>query len=329
MNILKISFSVLFATLVYLFPVSENPFLKPSLQLLKSGSLSGSNVIFQSLDYGKTWQDISNGLPAQMEDPEFFTNNNKLFIHSKDEMYVRNSNTLSPAWEKDPALKFHGNVSICKSGIFAIAKDGKIFKRNIGKNTWSRVFKSLPIDENPRNLSELRSGVFMIAGDNGLFRSSDGGKIWKKVHKGSMGNIQETNGVLLATSQEGIIRSTDNGLSWKKAVSEGGVGIYLTRINDGFVGITYNSTLKSRRVRISKDDGKTWQAIDAGLPRHANIANVIQAGNFYYCGHPDGIFRSSDKGKHWELIHSTVDDKVFNLSVSGKVIYAIAKSGGC
>lgn len=329
MNILKVSFLVIFQILVFLFPVSENPFLKPMPQFLKSSDFGGSNVIFQSLDYGKTWQDISNGLPAHMEDPEFLTNSNKLYIHSKDEMYTRNSNSLSPAWEKDPALKIHGEISMCKSGMYAVAYNGKISKKNPGTNTWSPVFKNLPIDENPGNLTELKSGVFMIAGDNGLFRSSDGGKTWKKVHKGSMGNIQETNGVLLATSQEGIIRSTDNGVSWKKAVSEGGVGIYLARIKDGFVGITYNTTSKTRRVRTSKDDGKTWQAIDAGLPPHANIANVIQAGNYFYCGHPKGIYRSSDKGKHWELLHPTVDDKVFNLTVSGKVIYAIAKNEGC
>jgi photosystem II stability/assembly factor-like uncharacterized protein len=82
-------------------------------------------------------------------------------------------------------------------------------------------------------------------------------------------------------------------------------------------------------VRASYDGGKTWQAIDAGLPPSMKISSIIQMGDYFFCGHPNGIYRSRDKGKTWQLILPSIENKVFNLSVSGNVIYAIPSAGGC
>ena len=174
----------------------------------------------------------------------------------------------------------------------------------------------------------------------------------------------ESDGVLVATSQGGIIRSTDDGENWALVISEGGVGIDVERIEGGFAAITYSTVSKTRRIRTSYDGGKTWQAIDAGLQAHgfidpilppvnANLpaqgfsdstwhandttvppvpeykTSVIQLGENFFCGHTDGIYRSSDKGKTWKLLLPSIENKVFNLSVSGNVIYAIPRNGGC
>ena len=57
--------------------------------------------------------------------------------------------------------------------------------------------------------------------------------------------------------------------------------------------------------------------------------SITQVGENFFCAHPDGIFRSSDKGKTWKLLLPSVEGKVFNLFVSGNVIYAIPSKGGC
>ena len=141
--------------------------------------------------------------------------------------------------------------------------------------------------------------------------------------------LVESNGVLMATSQNGILRSTDDGEKWNCVLNEGGVGIAVERINGGFAAINYNTESMTRRVRTSYDGGKTWEPIDAGLTADESIASIIQVGEYFFCGHPTGIFRSSDKGKTWKLIRPSIGNKVFNLSVSGNVIYAIPRSGGC
>ena len=169
-----------------------------------------------------------------------------------------------------------------------------------------------------------------ISSDQVFFKATNSGKTWKQIRNGGwvMTSV-ESNGVLLATSQKGIIRSVDKGENWDLVISEGGVGIAVERIQGGFAAITYNTASETRRVRTSYDGGKTWQPIDAGLPASLSIASIVQAGENLFCGHPTGIFRSSDKGKTWELLLPSHGDKVFNLSVSGNVIYAIPRNGGC
>ena len=139
----------------------------------------------------------------------------------------------------------------------------------------------------------------------------------------------ESNGVLMATCHNGILRSTDDGENWDCVIREGGVGIAVESIKGGFAAITYNTVSETRRVRTSYDGGKTWQPIDADLPATLSIASIIQVGENFFCGHTDGIYRSSDKGKTWKLLLPSIENKVFNLSVSGNVIYAIPRNGGC
>jgi photosystem II stability/assembly factor-like uncharacterized protein len=238
-----------------------------------------------------------------------------------------------------------------------------IFRSNDGGQTWVDISEGLPEnlgdDFAKDSFSANDDGMYLRAGD-GIYHSKPNSTapFWNKenltgkekinapghevktsadsVFTGSetsaskpMGKLIESNGVTLATSQKGIIRSTDGGETWNLVISEGGVGIALERIRGGFAAITYNTESKTRRVRTSYDGGKTWQAIDAALPPSPSIASIIQVGNYFFCGHPAGIFKSSDKGKTWKLILPSVDDKVFNLSTAGNVIYAIPRAGGC
>jgi photosystem II stability/assembly factor-like uncharacterized protein len=238
-----------------------------------------------------------------------------------------------------------------------------IFRSNDGGQTWVDISEGLPEnlgdDFAREGFSANNNGIYLRTGD-GMYHSKPNSTapFWNKkdltgkeksnargnggetsvdsVFTGSetgvakpTGKLIESNGVILATSQKGIIRSTDGGETWNLVIGEGGVGIALERVKGGFAAITYNAMSKTRRVRTSYDGGKTWQAIDAGLPPSLSITSIVQVSNYFFCGHPSGIFKSADKGKTWKLILPSVDDKVFNLSASGDVIYAIPRAGGC
>ena len=188
------------------------------------------------------------------------------------------------------------------------------------------------------------------SGDKAALKSTDGGKTWQEISGGLPEIEKPTNtfksaGVLISTGSEGIRRSTDNGKHWEWVIREGGVGIAVERIQGGFAAIAYNTAIKSRRIHISQDNGKTWKVISDGLPPSMFTSSIKQMGKYLICGHSDGIFRSADMGKTWNKVHPAVDvdindpkfiitgksvtKNVFRIHVSGDTLYAVPGSAGC
>ena len=313
------------------------PFVSPltdSQQKLNRNKPGVANIIFRSTDGGQTWQDISEGLPENLQGDGiqrdgFVEKDSELYIRAGNGIYHSNPNSTTPFWKKEIFPDKHSSIAPGKTGIFAYNYEGQFLQKINGTDAWSPMYTNFQVKE-IRTVFETAGGTVFIGSNNGLFKSTNSGKTWKQVQTGGWAmKMVESNGVLLATSQGGIIRSTDDGENWDRVISEGGVGIAVERIKGGFAAITYNTESETRRVRTSYDGGKTWQPIDAGLPASLSIASIIQVGEYFFCGHPTGILRSSDKGKTWKLLLPSIENKVFNLFVSGNVIYAIPRPGGC
>ncbi|HKZ66143.1 MAG TPA: hypothetical protein VJ111_07305 [Chitinophagaceae bacterium] len=313
------------------------PFVSPltdSQQKLNRNKPGVANIIFRSTDGGQTWQDISEGLPENLQGDGiqrdgFVEKDSELYIRAGNGIYHSNPNSTTPFWKKEIFPDEHSSIAPGKTGIFAYNYEGQFLQKINGTDAWSPVYTNFQENE-VRTVFETAGGAVFIGSNNGLFKSTNSGKTWKQVQTGGWAmKMVESNGVLLATSQGGIIRSTDGGENWDRVISEGGVGIAVERIKGGFAAITYNTESETRRVRTSYDGGKTWQPIDAGLPASLSIASIIQVGEYFFCGHPTGILRSSDRGKTWKLLLPSIENKVFNLFVSGNVIYAIPRPGGC
>lgn len=295
----------------------------------ENSSNSATDLIFQSADSGQTWQDISAGLPAGIQPGQLFAGESELFYNVGNEWY-RSPLSPAPVWKKG-TLPDEPNISLFqgRAGVFAWSSNYSLFQKLTGTDLWTTVFKDFQ-GNSMRSIFESQAGVIFVGCDRGLYKTVDHGKTWKHVYdNGWVIEMAESNGVLLCTNQGGILRSTDGGENWEVVLSEGGVGIAVEVIEGGFAAINYNTDSKSRRIRTSYDGGKTWQAIDAGLRPHDSISSIKQMGDYFFCGHPDGIFRTSDNGKTWELVIPAIGEKVFDLSVSGNVIYAVPISGGC
>ncbi len=299
--------------------------------------------ILTSKDGGLTWQNMSEGLPQQLRDKygvqrnNFFADDKAVYLTAGNELYEGKPNAAVPTWTKNSFPDAQGSIASGKNGVYAYNHNGLISQKLHGQREWSVLthFKESEL----LTVFESAAGNVFIGTRKGLFRSGDAGQTWKQVQAAGWAmKIVESNGTLMATSVKGIIRSKDQGETWDLVISEGGVGIAVERIRDGFAAITYNTQSETRRIRTSYDGGNTWQAIDggntwqpfgSGLPPSPAISSIVQLGNDFYCGHPDGIFKSSDKGKTWKLVKPSIEKKVFNLSVSGNVIYAIPMSDGC
>jgi photosystem II stability/assembly factor-like uncharacterized protein len=335
MNIYILAFLILFQLPSAFEPAFElqPPSPRPNCQQQPKREMTGAaNIIFKSTDGGQTWQDISEGLPADLHTDDlqrdgFFANDRGLYLRAGKGIYHSNPNSTAPFWKQETFADEHSSIVPGKTGIFAYNYEGNFLQNINGTSLSSPLYTNFQKKE-VRTVFETAAGTVFISCDNGLFKSTNRGKTWKQVRAGAM-KVVESNGVLMATSQRGIIRSIDEGENWDYVISEGGVGITVESIKGGFAAITYNTKSETRRVRTSYDGGKTWQAIDAGLPADFSIASIVQVGDYFFCGHPDGIFRSSDKGKTWKLLLPSIESKVFNLYVSDNVIYAIPRSGGC
>ena len=313
-------------SLLLLFPFASNEIK------IDSGAV---NIVFKSTDGGETWQDISEGLPEKLQEDAImrdglFATDSGLYLRVGDGLYYSKTNSTAPFWQKEVFPDEQGSIAAGNAKIFAYNYFNTRFLQKLNvTNTWSAVYTNFSVRD-IRTIFETAAGTVFIGTDNGLFKSTDNGITWKQVTKrGWVMKIVETNGVLMTTSQYGILKSTDDGETWVNVLNEGGVGIAIEPIKGGVAVINFNTESNTRRVRVSYDGGETWQPIDGGLPADMKIASIIEVGEYFYCGHPAGVFRSSDKGKSWKLLLPSIDQKVFNLFVSGDVIYAIPRPGGC
>jgi photosystem II stability/assembly factor-like uncharacterized protein len=304
---------------------------------------AATNIILQSKDGGLTWQDISQGLPKNEEPEDFFASESDLYLRVNDVMYRSESNLNTPVWEKENGLDQKSNsIAFNRSGVMAYNYDGQVYQKMSATGNWLPIYTNFK-RHLMQTIFETTDGTVFIGSDHGLYKSTDKGRNWRLVkNEGWVTDIVESEGVLIGTGQNGIMRSTDNGEHWESVISEGGVGIAVERIEDGFASISYNTKTQSRRIRISLDNGKTWKAIDEGLPVSSSISSIKQLGKYLFCGHRDGIFRSSDMGKTWDIVHPSFDnmikitffnamnnERVFKLYVSRNVLYAVARNSGC
>ena len=345
---MNIIYNLAFLLLFTVFSSSLLPDSHPDPKTEKAGT---AKIVFKSTDGGQTWQDISKGLPENLRidtirGNSFFANDKGLFLRVGNGLYHSTPNATAPFWTKEIFPDEHSSIAPGKSGIFANNYWGVNLKKTNGTSVWSPIFENFQ-EPRIRSVFETAGGAIFISTDGGLYKTANNGKTWKHVHAGGLvGHLAESDGVLLATSMRRIIRSTDNGENWTSVISDSSVAFDVKPIKGGFAAITASSESGTRSLRTSYDAGKTWQPIDAGLqdkvvidsiwrtwddrPRvQAFQTSIIQVGENFFCTHPDGIFRSSDKGKTWKLLLPSVEDKVFNLFVSGNVIYAIPSKGGC
>jgi photosystem II stability/assembly factor-like uncharacterized protein len=343
-----IAMNIYILAFLLLFTVSSASLLPDSLADPKTEKAGNAKIVFKSTDGGKTWQDISEGLPENLgldsiRGNSFFANDKGLFLRVANVLYHSTPNATAPFWTKEIFHDEDSSIAPGRSGTFYW---GVNLKKTNGTSVWSPIFENFQ-EPRIRTAFETAEGAIFIGTDRGLFKTDNSGKTWKHVYAGGLvGNLAESNGVLLATSMRKIIRSTDNGGNWALAISEDSVAFDVKPIKGGFAAITSSSESNTRRLSTSYDGGKTWQIIDSGRQDKVDIdsiwrtwndrpflqrsmTSIIQVGENLFCTHPDGIFRSSDKGKTWKLLLPSVKDKGFNLFVSGNVIYAIPSKGGC
>jgi hypothetical protein len=148
------------------------------------------------------------------------------------------------------------------------------------------------------------------SGGRGLFRSRDGGRTWTLLQAPdrlvyALSGPAEPN-VVLAGAPSGMYRSRDSGTTWE-AVPETAGGWVIGIAADPKDPKHLLASMQSG-VKASRDGGATWKAADGGLPEGVEILHLAISPtdeNVAYAADASTIYRTTDGGKAWTVIHPT------------------------
>jgi len=207
------------------------------------------------------------------------------------------------------------------------------------------------------SLMALPNHVLLLATHFGTFRSEDSGKTWTQESGGPKQLMQGVMNLSLVVSpfdQQrlylltqpqvgghplgvlGLYTSADQGRTWQLVNKTANFTAALDGIPFTVAGndapnevYIYVRTLGTHGLKISYDNGQNFS--DTGTLPFGNITNMIAipgaAGQLLIYG-SDGIARSSDSGKHWQVIQA-ITSSIFTVATSGahSPVYASGDEG--
>ncbi len=148
--------------------------------------------------------------------------------------------------------------------------------------------------------SMLFTGVFK----GGVYRSFDTARNWENPSDDNfykVTSLENKGNLLFAVGfYEGIYRSDDFGETWEQ-INVDPLGTWIFPTEDTiFLCCDFG-------VRISTDNGDTWQPSNEGFPNNILVYHITSGNNNYYVGTNEGIFYSKD-GTYWNSINGNLPE---------------------
>ena len=207
------------------------------------------------------------------------------------------------------------------------------------------------------SLLALPNHVLVLATHYGSFRSEDSGKTWTQVSGGPNQLMQGVMNLSLVVSPFnfqrlylvtqpsvtgnisgvlGLYTSADQGRTWQLVnktanltASTTGIPFTVAGNDDANEVYIYVRTLDTNGLKVSHDNGQHFS--NTGTLPFGNITNMIAVpgapGQLLIYG-SDGMARSTDSGKHWQILQA-ITSSIFTMAVSGphSPIYASGDAG--
>lgn len=322
------------------------PFELPSLE-----NTTASNIIYRSVDGGKTWEDVSAGLPKDYYVACMYAGEGEVVLGSEKGLFRSDATTTgAPVWEKDYFCdNYISNISPGRRGPYYSSYGNGFFHEIGGTGIWTPLHMQLE-NRRIRTVMELPDDALLIGSDDGIFKSRDHGKSWKQVFDGGMIlDIVASGNILIGGGRQGVVRSVDGGENWESVLYENVMSKKTGLIKGQFFTILGAEDISeppfggiTNRLRTSSDGGKTWHRLekamlpvrdmydmDACLQPARDLYDLVQVGSTLLCSFDTGIYRSNDFGKTWACVLPTTEKRrLANMVVSGTTVYAVM-GGGC
>lgn len=292
--------------------------------------------LFQSSDYGETWQ-IENTFKAFSSVTSILQDGNDLFVGTNKGIF--HSSDLGINWtEKKIGLTNFNITSISESNkvILISTFGGGVFKSTNNGDKWLPVNLSLK-DSLINSIEIIDNYVFATTFKNGVFKASTrefgiskNGDNWRPtgqaiLNKYGIKSIRKfivTDSLLIIGTDQGVFVSKDDGYSWierNNASKLKGV-IDLAYSNKNLIVSKRDENGYNYEMLISTNYGENWANNKVGFPTNPEVITIaIDQNNttinqdylFVYALNLSvvsiaGIYRSNNNGINWER-------KVLNL----------------
>lgn len=307
-----------------------------------------NDVLFQSADGGESWQNLSAGLPENVQINQVLSLHNEMYAGTPDGYIYHSSDLKKGEWIKENIGGLFKRESVTgifagKAGPYVNVNNHGIFKRIPGTGFWQPLGKEVFKDIQVHDILETPEGILYVASGGGIFVSNDEGAHWKHVYnKGWVTGLVMDKGVVVAAAMEGLLRSV-NGSKWTCILQDAGALYKLSALHNGFAAIRVAAPWQSseraeagasdQRLRISTDGAATWQQMNTKGLSAKIIYDFEQSGKYLFMSHNAGISRSADGGKTWQLIRSDNSNsegmKRTDLMSDKGILYAIVGNAGC
>ena len=191
--------------------------------------------------------------------------------------------------------------------VFAGTYYGGPFESYTGGDTWSPSNSGLG-DTRVFAYSDSGAGTF-VGTPSGIYRRF-GSPTWSQSSSGLttkfvyalVADWTANNRLFAGTNGGGVFRSTVKGASWQRINNELGNLTVRTLVMDGNVGTLFAGTLGGGVFKAGSlgESDPAWEPLNTGLDDKTVNALIQVSSSLLVAGTNSGVFRSRDRGLHWE-----------------------------
>ena len=259
--------------------------------------------IIRSVNHGKDWNKITNGLTSGWVWMVRFNSNNQGFAATEDGIFRSDDNGEN--WTKLSSSPSAHSIVISKDNIIFISNDVSVYCSTDNGVNWKEVFHNNFYYDTPDLLKinalaiNFHGHIFVSIQGKGIFRSTDQGNKWINIGPTTRyikSILSTSTGVLVVATQQGIYRSFDNGDNWDSPNTISSNILTLAFNKDGqiFAGTFGDGVFRST------DNGESWIQMTNGL-----IASQSRYIRKIAIDYDDKIFVATDNDLDFMLFSST------------------------